>query len=1390
MMTVSSLTMPMEKRRSPYRDSANGNRITAIYAPSSLNEDGTKPEGAIPQFKYEYDAQGNLSKVYKLIDRTKPVDQQYAVTEYLYENADRPHYVTAIKDPMGNIPMKCIYDEDGRLIATEDANGNRIAMNHDLSGRTETITDRMGNPTIHTYDEMGNVTATIDAQGNATRYTYDNLGNKLSETNALGYTTSYTYDSNGNRTSKTDALNNITKYEYDSYGKILKITDPLGNTTSNEYDAKGNQTAVVNAVGARTYSVYDSSGNATATYDTNGNIIASFKMSSTGQVSSFTDSSGVLKSITYNANGQQTSMNYSWTDPSGEQSSINISSQMVYDDAGNHIAEINQNGDKKTFVYNLAGQMIRSISFTGQITEYKYNTAGKLIETQYGDGTFERNVYDENDRVIYTQERHTENIAAMGTRTIYDSTGRVIRQERLSNLKIGIMDGKSYYISSDDAAIMQTNEYDAAGRVIRTIDAKGNVKQYFYDVLNRKIAEVDPLGNRTEYGYNANGAIVSVKDAKNNISRMEYDAIGMPIKTINPDGTYKIKVYDNLSRIVQEIDEAGYGKKMEYNEKGNIISISQGNLLSGDTLTWTYTYDMFNNRTSIKDPKGNITKFTYNYRNQLTSRTLPLGQKETYQYDSFGRIIARLDFKGNKIEQSYDNFGRVIELNYFSALSQSIPEETVQITYDGLGRQQIISVQRDDMSEFANEFRTEFTYDNFNRIKQKTTPQGSINYEYDDVTNQITQISTANNSQSYSYDALKRLKTVSITKLNGVIQETPAVTTYEYTPTGSRAAVTLPNGIRTTYQYDAMNRLLQMDHRKSDNTLHIQYKYDLDVTGRRKQVSEIREIDGVTISSVIRYKYDSFYRLVEESRTGNNAFQTVYDYDQNNNRTHKVHITNGTTERIEYSYNANDLLLEENSNTKGKTQYTYDANGSVLSKINIGKFNYQYAYNSRNRLSSVAIYRTHGSNDINLRNSYAYDYNGNRVLALENINNEITRKRIFLLDAGLTGYEQVLEETSSLGTTPVRSYILADDVIGQANTNTPSYFLYDGHGSTRNLVDSEAKIAANYEYDAFGRMLENVPEVTAPSQTDILYAGEQFDTGLQMQYLRTRYYDPENGRFNRLDPASGNIQEPMSLHKYSYAGCDPVNNIDPSGESFIGVMAITMILMSMVTLFLPAFVPNVSKTEAPGWAFGLYTSGSASLFNISINMGAKTLFSPAAKSFICLWDVWVAVPLKTLFWEFSAIANFFGTLIAMPIESLVSSSSEAVSNFFAGIMEHSADKILDLQAGLGYSAGVIIAYTKKALGDLCGLSFGAELDFGDGIFGLPSCVGFGFGVSFGYSWDRTGKERGPNGSLVFSAGGSLSIAADGSVGNKFLLPLSVGISLPRNVPDWDIATDI
>jgi len=63
-----------------------------------------------------------------------------------------------------------------------------------------------------------------------------------------------------------------------------------------------------------------------------------------------------------------------------------------------------------------------------------------------------------------------------------------------------------------------------------------------------------------------------------------------------------------------------------------------------------------------------------------------------------------------------------------------------------------------------------------------------------------------------------------------------------------------------------------------------------------------------------------------------------------------------------------------------------------------------------------------------------------------------------------------------------------------------------------------------------------------------LYRGEQYDSDLGLYYLRARYYNPNTGRFMSRDPLDGNAIDPKTLHKYLYAGGDPVDKIDPRGE--------------------------------------------------------------------------------------------------------------------------------------------------------------------------------------------------------------------------------------------------
>jgi hypothetical protein len=85
-----------------------------------------------------------------------------------------------------------------------------------------------------------------------------------------------------------------------------------------------------------------------------------------------------------------------------------------------------------------------------------------------------------------------------------------------------------------------------------------------------------------------------------------------------------------------------------------------------------------------------------------------------------------------------------------------------------------------------------------------------------------------------------------------------------------------------------------------------------------------------------------------------------------------------------------------------------------------------------------------------------------------------------------------------------------------------------------------------------------------------------------MQYLRARYYNTALGTFNRLDPFSGNLQDPQSLHKYLYVHGDPIQGIDPTGLS-PNVSASTLAAIGIAGILAHMAVPLVR------WMYLTYT---------------------------------------------------------------------------------------------------------------------------------------------------------------------------------------------------------
>ena len=236
--------------------------------------------------------------------------------------------------------------------------------------------------------------------------------------------------------------------------------------------------------------------------------------------------------------------------------------------------------------------------------------------------------------------------------------------------------------------------------------------------------------------------------------------------------------------------------------------------------------------------------------------------------------------------------------------------------------------------------------------------------------------------------------------------------------------------------------------------------------------------------------------------------------------------------------------------------YTYDDNGSVTTKITAltgesdPENNYLekvvYEYNLANRLERVKTY----DDTATLISDVAYKYNPDGIKVQKIIDPDGTPQTIdYLIDQfNHTGFAQVFVEDDG---TDKKAYIIADDILAQAtNSDDPEYLLYDGHGSTRQLVASDGStVNDSYSYDGYGMMLGGNPTSPSPAATSLLYSGEMFDTDAQHYYNRARWYNPANGRFNRLDPYSGNNQDPQSLHKYLYCHANPFNGIDPSGLS-------------------------------------------------------------------------------------------------------------------------------------------------------------------------------------------------------------------------------------------------
>ena len=137
------------------------------------------------------------------------------------------------------------------------------------------------------------------------------------------------------------------------------------------------------------------------------------------------------------------------------------------------------------------------------------------------------------------------------------------------------------------------------------------------------------------------------------------------------------------------------------------------------------------------------------------------------------------------------------------------------------------------------------------------------------------------------------------------------------------------------------------------------------------------------------------------------------------------------------------------------------------------------------------------------------------------------------------------------------NYTYGLERISAQTGKTRTEYIYDGRGSVA------AEVSYNNAWYTLGGMLSSKDVISksytpfgeqiGEASSGFGYNGEYYSAATGMVYLRARFYEPEMNRFSQKDVVRGSIIQPGSLNRYSYVQNDPVNFIDPSGQSLKSV---------------------------------------------------------------------------------------------------------------------------------------------------------------------------------------------------------------------------------------------
>lgn len=631
---------------------------------------------------------------------------------------------------------------------------------------------------------------------------------------------------------------------------------------------------------------------------------------------------------------------------------------MRYDKFGNRISVTERDGSTISRSYDSHSRLAKQLTPEGALSKYTWDEHNRLLTTSVCDF---RDRLNPGDPVVvsYTYESTGANPNPI---TMTDGNGHTTEYswDEYGNL----------LSVTDPTGVRTTYTYNARQELISITNGVGDTVHLEYDKHGRIVQVRDALGHVTSTHWNSAGQLASVTDAAGSRWSLTYPELApeelVPAfvrQNLTSSDTHRVR---DTSRPIGQLpvsltDPYGHVTHFEYNNGNQITAVT-------DPLGRTNraVFDAWGNMVKTINALGAVTNYEYDGLSQLIAVTDPLGARSEFDYDLAGEISQITDATGvvthrtvnRRTGKETTSSGGILgsSFRHVDYLGRVIIEGENNTHSSQPVRRASQNSKSPSASPRNSETVTEFTaYDAAgNPVETLDAHGGLTRRTYDAANRLIREVSAAGRTQIFDYDQAGRLRRIGVGL--SVPEQKPAVsenveweeptawayTTLTYDAASRIIARTYPDGTTEHTTYDALGRIVRVQHGARTAT----YAYD-----RCSRLIRMSDNSAGTR----RFIYDAAGQLV--TAVDALGYRTHFEYDAAGQMVRTLDATGQVTT---YIYDAAGQLIRTvkgaGSTAEITSTYTYDAAGRLLSENNGERTRaYSYDYQGGGLLASLSV---------------------------------------------------------------------------------------------------------------------------------------------------------------------------------------------------------------------------------------------------------------------------------------------------------------------------------------------------------------------------------------------------------------------------------------------------